>query len=144
MNSLAITARRKPRGISLTPLIDVVFILLLFFMLSSSFYDWRFVDWPATPATESTSTVASTPPAFLLLHKTGELTLWPGQNSWPGAEHIQSTDIDDMLPEKGAAILLIPEEQTRLQIMLSAFEHLKSLGAVVELTDPVEKHDFAN
>lgn len=31
--------RRSP--ISLTPLIDVVFILLIFFMLASSFIDWR-------------------------------------------------------------------------------------------------------
>ena len=33
-----------PRPISLTPLIDVVFILLIFFMLASSFLDWRAVD----------------------------------------------------------------------------------------------------
>ena len=33
-----------PRLIALTPLIDVVFILLIFFMLVSSFLDWRAVD----------------------------------------------------------------------------------------------------
>lgn len=32
------------RAISLTPLIDVVFILLLFFMLSSTFTQWRQID----------------------------------------------------------------------------------------------------
>jgi len=32
--------RRRAR-VSLTPLIDVVFILLVFFMLASSFLDWR-------------------------------------------------------------------------------------------------------
>ncbi|SEA90404.1 outer membrane transport energization protein ExbD [Rubrimonas cliftonensis] len=35
---------RRPRrrvSVSLTPLIDVVFILLVFFMLASSFLDWR-------------------------------------------------------------------------------------------------------
>ena len=37
------TARRRPL-ISLTPLIDVVFILLIFFMLASSFMDWRAID----------------------------------------------------------------------------------------------------
>lgn len=30
--------------VSLTPLIDVVFILLIFFMLASSFLDWRAID----------------------------------------------------------------------------------------------------
>lgn len=34
-------ARSRRRLISLTPLIDVVFILLVFFMLASSFLDWR-------------------------------------------------------------------------------------------------------
>nr|WP_239017432.1 biopolymer transporter ExbD [Spiribacter vilamensis] len=38
----------RPRGrrnlISLTPLIDVVFILLMFFMLASSFLDWRAIE----------------------------------------------------------------------------------------------------
>lgn len=32
---------RRKSSISLTPLIDVVFILLLFFMLATSFTDWR-------------------------------------------------------------------------------------------------------
>jgi biopolymer transport protein ExbD len=36
--------RPAARLISLTPLIDVVFILLVFFMLASSFLDWRSVD----------------------------------------------------------------------------------------------------
>lgn len=36
-------ARRRPL-ISLTPLIDVVFILLIFFMLASSFLDWRTIE----------------------------------------------------------------------------------------------------
>lgn len=34
---------RRRNLISLTPLIDVVFILLIFFMLASSFLDWRAV-----------------------------------------------------------------------------------------------------
>ena len=38
--------RRPRRTIGLTPLIDVVFILLLFFMLASSFRDWRGIALP--------------------------------------------------------------------------------------------------
>lgn len=40
-NSADIPRGRRRPLISLTPLIDVVFILLVFFMLSSSFLDWR-------------------------------------------------------------------------------------------------------
>ncbi|MBK1668810.1 hypothetical protein CKO28_12290 [Rhodovibrio sodomensis] len=46
-------ATRRPY-ISLTPLIDVVFILLVFFMLASSFLDWRAIELRA-PATAGTS-----------------------------------------------------------------------------------------
>ncbi len=40
----ALRQRPRRRLISLTPLIDVVFILLVFFMLASSFSQWRVVD----------------------------------------------------------------------------------------------------
>ncbi len=39
----------RRRLISLTPLIDVVFILLVFFMLASSFLDWRALELTAPP-----------------------------------------------------------------------------------------------
>jgi biopolymer transport protein ExbD len=44
---LATDTRRRRPLISLTPLIDVVFILLVFFMLASSFLDWRSIDLDA-------------------------------------------------------------------------------------------------
>jgi len=39
--------QRRRALISLTPLIDVVLILLVFFMLASSFLDWRVIDLAA-------------------------------------------------------------------------------------------------
>ena len=42
-------ARRK-NIISLTPLIDVVFILLVFFMLASSFMDWQTINLDTAPS----------------------------------------------------------------------------------------------
>mgnify|MGYP000532962089 CR=1 FL=1 len=41
---LASNRRGKRNLISLTPLIDVVFILLVFFMLASSFLNWRAIE----------------------------------------------------------------------------------------------------
>ena len=46
---------RRRRLISLTPLIDVVFILLVFFMLVSSFLDWRVITLDAETAEAATS-----------------------------------------------------------------------------------------
>ena len=39
-------AKKRPL-VSMTPLIDVVFILLVFFMLATSFLDWRAIDLSA-------------------------------------------------------------------------------------------------
>jgi biopolymer transport protein ExbD len=67
---LAAPARR--RAISLTPLIDVVFILLLFFMLSSTFTQWRQLDLAvpgtgaATPSTQNQVRLLSDDGRFLL------------------------------------------------------------------------------
>ncbi|TCK02676.1 ExbD/TolR family protein [Marinobacterium mangrovicola] len=49
---LDVGTNRKPAKISLTPLIDVVFILLLFFMLTSSFMQWRQMDLPIPTASD--------------------------------------------------------------------------------------------
>ena len=63
--------RRRPL-ISLTPLIDVVFILLVFFMLASSFLDWRSIDLNAPaqaaagPAIEGALLVEIHPDRLLL------------------------------------------------------------------------------
>ena len=47
MRPLASRPRRRRAAIGLTPLIDVVFILLVFFMLASNFLHWRTVDLSA-------------------------------------------------------------------------------------------------
>lgn len=60
----------KRRIISLTPLIDVVFILLLFFMLSSGFTHWRQMD--ITAASDSYNLDEIRVQYTLLLHPADE------------------------------------------------------------------------
>jgi len=60
----------KRRRIPLTPLIDVIFILVMFFLLSSSFGIWRPLDISlgGEDVGESTeSTAVSTPPVLIVL-----------------------------------------------------------------------------
>lgn len=47
MSALIVRRTRHRPLIGLTPLIDVVFILLIFFMLASSFVDWRAIELTA-------------------------------------------------------------------------------------------------
>ena len=55
---------RRPRRITLTPLIDIIFLLLLFFMLSSTFT--RFAELPLMNAGAG-ATGGGPPPVFLRL-----------------------------------------------------------------------------
>jgi biopolymer transport protein ExbD len=54
---LDLEAQKRRVSISLTPLIDVVFILLLFFMLSSSFIQWRSITVSAPSSTVNDQSV---------------------------------------------------------------------------------------
>lgn len=58
-------ARRRQRRMSLTSLIDVIFLLLLFFMLTSTFSRYAEVELSAASGTEAN--VNKNPPVFLRL-----------------------------------------------------------------------------
>ena len=56
---------RKKRSLSLTSLIDVIFLLLLFFMLTSTFS--KFAEIPLSAALAGNTDQRTTPPIFLQL-----------------------------------------------------------------------------
>lgn len=75
-NPLAKLANQHSRHksvISLTPLIDVVFILLIFFMLTSSFLDWHTLSLDTSTATTPATPVEQTP--FVVQLHEDEITL---------------------------------------------------------------------
>lgn len=144
MNTLLLPSRRSSRKISLTPLIDVVFILLLFFMLSSSFHNWRFIDWPVNTSGHSAHAEPTTESIFILLDKSGGITQWPQQKSWPNVNDLTHLNYQQISQGKDTSLLLIPENKTPLQVMVNAVEHFRSMGVSVELTAPVSSHDASN
>lgn len=70
MTFLDTPGNRRSNLIRLTPLIDVVFILLVFFMLASSFLDWRVI--PMTVAAPSSAPTKTTgqPPLIISISET--------------------------------------------------------------------------
>lgn len=137
MNSLL--ASKPRRRISLTPLIDVVFILLMFFMLTSSFVQWREIDLPQASVSQQSQIANDSEPVFLRLYSNGAISVWPSNQRWPDATAINPSDLPET--ELSQQYLLIPENDTQLQTMIVAMEHLQGLGLKVQLTDPVEQHD---
>ena len=111
--------RRRP--ISLTPLIDVVFILLMFFMLTSTFTRWKAVDL-RLPI--SSSDASPKKPQALLLHTDGSLSL-RGRSFQLLDSNVEAalSVLDSTRP-----VIVFPESGTRVQTIISTFERLTAAG----------------
>ena len=115
--------RRRPRpSIGLTPLIDVVFILLVFFMLATSFLDWRTLRLDA-----ATAGGAGGMEGALLVGVSSEgLRL----GTRPATVDEVSARVTDLLAERpGLRIMLRPAPGTPLQTTVDALDLLGALGA---------------
>lgn len=115
-------ARKRPL-ISLTPLIDVVFILLIFFMLASSFLDWRAIDLDAP--VQASGAAASTEGALLVEIKPDGIRL--------AAEQVTLDTLAGRVAERLAVkpdqhILIKPSEGVPLQRTVDVLDRLKAIG----------------
>jgi biopolymer transport protein ExbD len=103
------TAPLRRKALSMTSLIDVIFLLLLFFMLSSTFT--RFAEIPLTGASAGLGGATSdTPPLFLRLDENSvELN---GQGYTLGSVIKQ---IDTLTPPDGQQVLVAPRDAVTSQ-----------------------------
>jgi len=125
---LEFNRRPQRRLISLTPLIDVVFILLLFFMLASSFQQWRSmsINAPAKGVAKP-----SEQRALLLQVRVGGKLELDGE---PLSAEALATRLQDYLaanPEQ--AVVVQPDPEVGLQTLVEVFDRLAAAG-VRELT----------
>lgn len=114
--------RRRRRLIGLTPLIDVVFILLLFFMLASQFNQWRAVRISAT----GTPGIGDSAPAVLVrVHDDGSVDL----NGEPIASHALTARLRQALTrEPDLAVRIESADEVPLQALVTVFDQLHAAG----------------
>lgn len=113
--------RRHPRKMSLTPMIDVVFLLLIFFMLASRFGSDAVL--PVAGGAEGAGSawqgaprlVDVTPDGVLLNGVAAETAALPG-------------DLTALMPEPGAAVILRPREDADLQRLVTVMDQLRQGG----------------
>ncbi len=120
---LASRFRRSKRLISLTPLVDVVFILLIFFMLASSFVEWRAIELnapgPTAPGALAPGTMLVTvAPEGLRL---GGRSVTLDELAVRVAERLRET------PE--GKVLVRVREGVALQEAVTVLDRLSALGA---------------
>lgn len=116
------TFKRRRHTISLTPLIDVVFILLVFFMLATSFTDWR----PITLATgTSQAAEAEQPPAVVRVTTDGSLHYQQKQYSTEAlARRLSAARRGGEI----SAVIVQPDGDTPLAITVDTLDSLTGAG----------------
>lgn len=114
--------QRRRKMISLTPLIDVVFILLLFFMLSSNFTRWHQINLQSASLSET-----QTPELRVLKIESNQ-----GEISFNGRRLLMSdtNSIQKLVTENVQATFVITVvEGVQIQVMVNLLDQLKRSGA---------------
>ncbi|TDO95830.1 ExbD/TolR family protein [Marinomonas balearica] len=117
---------KRKTGISLTPLIDVVFILLLFFMLTSSFVPWRIVDTPLAIASSPTKDVTPLERVVFTLESNDGYVLFENKTVAIDNQHQMSEWVKQ---NKDALVVIHAKEGVTLQSLMTLADQLKKLGA---------------
>ncbi|MBU1814119.1 MAG: biopolymer transporter ExbD [Alphaproteobacteria bacterium] len=123
-SGLILRKRRRKQLISLTPLIDVVFILLIFFMLASSFLDWRSIAL-GTPA-QATAASSSMEGALLVrIRSDGALDL--------SGERLDEAQLTARLAEAHARkpdqrVLVQPQQGVQMQRAVTILDLVTAVG----------------
>jgi len=120
---IARPARRK-NSIVITSLVDVMFVLLFFFMLASSYLDWGAVDLNIG-AGESKTTM----PIPGHVH---QLQLLPGAQLNLDGKPIVLSQLAATL-ERDARVIVQPQAGVPLQEMITVIDQLKAAGVSLTL-----------
>lgn len=120
---LAPSRTRRRALISLTPLIDMVFILLVFFMLASSFLDWRAIDLKA-PAKTAVGAAAE---GALLIEIRGDGLRLAAETLTVDAlvQRVRARLVEK--PER--RVLIKPAEGVSVQRTVEVLDRLKAVGS---------------
>lgn len=119
--AVALLPARSRKAISLTALIDVVFILLMFFMLTSSFSQLEALALKTASAVEVASEDAADP-ALVLVDEAGRYYL----NQLASA----ALTIGQLRDKIGASqpVVILPYSYTAVQVLVDAMHDLKAAG----------------
>ena len=119
---IARPARRK-NSIVITSLVDVMFVLLFFFMLASSYLDWGTVDVNISGDSKSTLPVPG---------HVHQLQLLPGAQLRLDGRPVILSQLASAL-ERDSRVIVQPQAGVPLQEMISVIDQLKATGVSLTL-----------
>jgi len=119
--SLIDVSPQPRRWISLTPLIDVVFILLMFFMLSTQFYRTGVLN--VAVSSSSTSSVSASQDSVVRLRVHGDGTWQVGEESYAFNDSVSLEQIT-----KNQSVFLEADDSAVLQDLITFLDRLAIAG----------------
>lgn len=123
---LNLSQPKRKNAISLTPLIDVVFILLLFFMLTSSFVPWRIVDTPLSVPSDTPVNNEEKDNVIMTLKRNND-QVWVNDHAIGFSDQVA---IQALVLEHSEGVFVIKaEDGVTLQTLLHLADRLKLNGA---------------
>ena len=120
----SLSRRKPPPTINLTPLIDVVFILLIFFLLTTTFRSTTGLDIDL-PNASTAKTPAENAQVILNLNQAGELFI--GENQFTEAEVIQMLKKNEQ-PSENLFIILQADERVSHGTVVNLLDLLRGSG----------------
>lgn len=117
-------AQPRRRLISLTPLVDVVFILLVFFMLASSFLDWQAVELNVTSLSQEKA--AQDDSWVIMIKPGGEIELNGEQTTLDG---LMSRMRDNSRDAGNKHLVVMPVSGVTVQTLIHVLDRLAAADA---------------
>ena len=114
---VALLPKRARKSIGMTALIDVVFILLMFFMLTSTFARQAYVDLKSQGAAAVSTAEATS--RWLVLHPDGRFSAEPSSPAIALDDPAMSSLLGSAQP-----LVITPMGDTRLQVIVTALAGL--------------------
>lgn len=112
------------RAISFTPLIDVVFLLVIFFMLTTGYSKTESLEL-ALPSEGAPQVISGTAPMVVVVTDDGRVFL--GKEQVPAA-HLSERLAPELKEDPGKKIMLISTNNATLQQMVSVMDRIYDAG----------------
>ncbi len=110
---------KRKNIIGLTSLIDVIFLLLLFFMLTSTFT--KFTEFDLSAATKGQTDPNATKPVFILAMENGSFDI---DGTLVGAEDLEQ-HVGDLTNKGKKSVILAPKDKMNVQRIVAIMERLQ-------------------
>jgi len=118
------TKEKKNIEINVAPLIDIVFLLLIFFMLASEFTDFKTIDM-VSPNQKNTETNKSDLPIIIELSENGIINI--------NSKEVKLNELSEIINEKlnnkkdNKVVVSTPTE-TKVNVLIKVVDTIRKLG----------------